>query len=742
MTAQKRAENIQRVPMSITALSGAVLAARGVTDILELPMVTPNLRLDTVSQTAGVSLRIRGIGASSNAAIDPSVAPYLDGVFIPRPGAILTSFLDVDDVEVLRGPQGTLFGRNATVGAIVLRTRAPSLTRDSAELSAEVGGYGARKVQGLANFTTGHDTALRIAAFASHDDGWIRDLTDGTTHGGSSTHAARLSFRADPTPQFDWVIRVDYAHSDGDAFHLTQVDVATATPAQLARYSLRSTTPLSLLTGPGFDTVQHFDHPSLNDWQWGVTSNAAWRIAGGYTLRLIDAFRSWRDTQTDGDVVFTPLDLLNRHGAFASDSQSHELQVLSPQGALLGGRLDFVSGLYYFDERYATSEVLDLGSQFCGFVYGANPAALAGCSAGPQASATVGRFEQRADSAAAYGQANLAIAPSLTLAVGARYTRDRKSGAFEQAVSNPFVGAGVLRAPEATALSLMDDHADWLANVSWRITPDVMTFVSFATGYKSGGFNNAGGAAPLDAATRTFKSETSTDVELGLKSTFFDRHLRLNADLYQTDLSDFQDRSFNGITFIIRNAGDVRARGAEAEGQFLPSDRVRLDFGLAYLDSIFTQNTSAPGLPGCTGAAGSCPLVQNLTGRPTTFAPKWQVDLNLEYDTKPFGGGWIAEVRGSMSYASRAFTTNDDNPQSLTGGETLLGARLDLHSPDRRWRAGLWCENLTNVKYFTLKFPQTLGGLFGGLDTATGAALMRGFMGAPFTFGGSVAATF
>ena len=141
VTAQKRAEDIQDVPLSIAAVSGAAMQAKGVTDVADLQKVVPNLSFSTVAQSAGVYIRIRGIGAGSNAAIDPSVAPYLDGVYIPRPGAILSSFLDVDHVEVLRGPQGTLFGRNATVGAISITTVAPSFSGDSAEVSAEGGSY-------------------------------------------------------------------------------------------------------------------------------------------------------------------------------------------------------------------------------------------------------------------------------------------------------------------------------------------------------------------------------------------------------------------------------------------------------------------------------------------------------------------------------------------------------------------------------------------------------------------------
>ena len=176
-----------------------------------------------------------------------------------------------------------------------------------------------------------------------------------------------------------------------------------------------------------------------------------------------------------------------------------------------------------------------------------------------------------------------------------------------------------------------------------------MTFVSYSTGYKSGGFNNGGGATALTSASRTFLSETSDDVELGLKSTFFEHRLQIDADLYQTDLMNFQDRSFNGLTFIVRNAGDVRARGAEVEGVLRPIEHVSVDFGVAYLDSIFTANHAAPGLPACTGAVGSCPLVQDLTGRTTTFAPKWTTDLGLEYDTSPFEGA----VAGPPSCAAR-----------------------------------------------------------------------------------------
>jgi len=545
------------------------------------------------------------------------------------------------------------------------------------------------------------------------------------------------------TDRLEWTGRADFARTTGGGINLSQPDVATATAAQVANFSARSTIPAALLTGPSYNSVQRFDSPSLNDRQYGLTSDLKWDAFAGYQLRLIDGFRWWRDSQTDGDVVFTPMDLLNRHGAFTSDSQSHELQLISPKDKLLGGRLDYVAGLYYFHETYGTSEVFDVGSQLCGFVYGVlRPAFIGPCRAAPAVSATTGVFSQHATSYAAYAQADFRIADPLTLTLGGRYTHDSKSGLFNQAVANPFLGAGVLRAPESTALSFSDSRPSWRANLTWKVTPDVMTFVSYSTGYKSGGFNNGGGAVALASASRTFQSETSDDVELGLKSTFFDHRLLLNADLYQTSLHNFQDRSFNGLAFIVKNAGDVRARGAEIEGVVRPIEHVSVDFGVAYLDSIFTANHFAPGLPGCTGAAASCPLVQDLTGRTTTFAPKWTTDLGLEYDTAPFAGGWTAQLRGTLNYTSKFFTTNDDNPQSIAGGQTLLGARATVVTPDQRWSFSLYGDNLTDQRYFTIKFPQTLDSLFGVRVPATGATLLRGFMGAPLTFGGRVSARF
>ncbi|MBI1198036.1 MAG: TonB-dependent receptor [Phenylobacterium sp.] len=741
VTAQKRAENIQDVPLSIMAVSQKAMEARGVVDARGLEKVVPNLRLDSIAQFAGVSIRIRGFGASSNAAIDPSVAPYIDGVFIPRPGAILTTFLDVESAEVLRGPQGTLFGRNATVGALSLRTATPRDTFGT-KAAIELGSYGTHKAEGMINAPVNDRLAIRVAALANKTDGYAKNLLDGKTYGANETIAGRLSAKFQATENVTWIGRVDYARTDGDGYALNQVDVSTLTPTQIANFAARTGTPAAALVyPPTHDFASAITNLNLKDRQYGVSSDLSIELGGDYTVRMINAYRNWRNNQSDGDVVFTPLDLISRDSTFDSKSQSHELQFISPKGALLGGKLDFVAGLYFFEEDYKISEGFNLGSQYCSNVIAvAAPARLAACNAGPFIGAANGLFQQNAKSYAAYAQATYAITSTLDLILGARETKDKKHGSFVETVANS--AAALLRGPENTNLKFDDSQPSWRANLSWHVTPDIMTFVTYSTGYKSGGLNSAGGAAPL-GQKRLFNSEKSKDWELGMKSVLFDRRLLLNVTAYRTDLDDFQERSFDGVSFLIRNAGSIRAKGVEIEGQARPIEGVSIDFGLAYLDSVFTSNKSAPGLPACNGSATSCPTLQDLTGRRPTYSPKWQGNIGAEYTTPAFADGYTLSVRGDMAYTGSMYTTNDLSEQGVDDSFTLYSGRITLTGPDKSWTMALFGDNLTNEHYFRgAKFVQTLDSIFGVRIPATGGTLYRGYVGAPRTWGIRVTKTY
>ena len=268
-----------------------------------------------------------------------------------------------------------------------------------------------------------------------------------------------------------------------------------------------------------------------------------------------------------------------------------------------------------------------------------------------------------------------------------------------------------------------------------------MAFVTYSSGYKSGGLNSAGVVTPLNDR-RLFDSETSEDWEVGLKSVLFDRRLLLNVTAFRTDLDAFQERAFDGVSFIVRNAGSIRAEGVEVEGQVRPTASITLDFAVAYLDSIFTENLRAPGLPGCTGAANSCPTVQDLTGRGSTFAPQWTANVGGEYASQPFAGGFVLTLRLDGSYTSSHYSLGDLTPQSLIDEVTLYSGRLTLTSPDASWNLSVFGENLTGERYFRSKIPQSLDGLFGVRVPSTGATLLRGYVGTPRTWGVRAVASF
>ncbi|MEH0194275.1 TonB-dependent receptor [Caulobacter sp. CCNWLY153] len=753
VTSQKRAENVQDVPVSMVALSGGQLEKAGIGNITQLQNAVPNFNVRTPLQAAGVTLVVRGFGTASNSAIDPDVAAYMDGVYIPRPGAILAGFLDVQSVQVLRGPQGTLSGRNATVGAVEITSNAPSFAGRSAEGSLEAASFDTFKGTLVANAPLGKALAIRGTAQASKTSGAIHNALDGKTYGGATATAARLSAKWEIAPPLTWLGRIDGARTTGDGVVANALDVATAPAAQLAAFRSRIAAAggAFALTGKeSLNTNQRLDSANFDDRQSGVSSELSFDFADGFEARLINAYRDWRNGQTDGDNLGTTLDIFYRRGDLHSTSQSHELQLISPQDKLLDGRLSFVAGLYYFEEDYSIRTAVNLGADWCRVVSPA--AARPACLAGAQAGAFRSLFTQNGRSYAAYAQADYKLADTLTLTLGARQTKDRKTGTYTSSVAN--VTAASFGAAETTRdLRTENAKPTWRANLSWRPQEDVMAYASYSTGYKSGGSNSASATTVLNAAARAFAPETSDNWEVGVKSELLDRRLQINADVYVMNIYDFQQRSYNGTFFTVRNAGDIRSQGFELSVQYRPDEHVRFDLGLAYLDSYYRSNPTAPGLPGCSATvANSCagyqatvggnPLVQDLTGRPNSQSPKWQGNFGLEYKTSPFAGGYVVSLRPDVSYVGRFYSTVDDNPQGIVKSHVVANLRASLTTPDDRWTLTAYINNIADERFWVMKYAQPLASNFGGNDAVTGASLLRGYAGAPRTVGVKVAAKF
>ena len=712
VTAQKRAENVQDVPISIAAFSGDTLEENNVTNIEQLAKITPNFAVAKGAQTTYVRMSVRGIGAASNTTVEPSVAVFLDGAYVPHAGAAITSLLDMQSVEVLRGPQGTLFGRNASVGAVSFHTARPKLGDFSGEVTGEIGNGDRYKMSGYVNLPVGDNAAFRIAGSQQWFGGYWRNRLDGDQVGGTDDTVLRGSFRSEWGP-VEWLVRADYAKITGDGATNIDFDRDSVSDAQWAFFS-------GFLGAPDTDlndrTLNQHLTADVDDEQWGVNSTLAWDVGGGSTIRLINSYRDWSNEQLDGDVVFTPTPIVSRTGLFDSKAQNHELQFISPKDQWLDGRLDLVAGAYYFHEKYSQGELLHMNAEFCNKLVPAGPGRTA-CNnflaATGGTNATVQDIDQTVDSYAAYAQANFRFSDKLYATVGGRYTKDEKDGKYDQ-LTNPFMAT--VRADEHLVLpGIKDSRFTYRMGLNYEPSPDHLFFASYSTGYKSAGYNSGAGSPSLTTVggifrpeRRVFDRETVDNWEVGAKSSFLDRRLTLNLTFYRMDIKGFQDRAFDGTSFTVRNAGELRHQGFEFDGIAKLGGGLTVYANVAYLDSEFTEYPNAANLPGLGGT-------QDLEGKPATFAPDWNGRIGFDWTGRIGSSGLNWALNSNLSFVSDQYggLVNDANPQTIIDGYALLGARATLNGPGDRWSVSLFGNNLTDKQYEAGNLYQFLEGSLG-----------------------------
>lgn len=742
VVAQKREQNILEVPLSIVSVSGDDLEQNGVDNALDLQRVVPNFYATRGSTVSNTRFVMRGIGTSGNTAVDQSIAVFLDGVYIARPSALYASFLDIASVEVVRGPQGTLFGRNTTAGGIILNSARPE-DETSFKASVELGNFEHRKVEAVANVAVNDNARLRFAAQANSRDGYHSD------YGDKEGYSIRATGDFNFDNGVDWLVRLDRSEVTGDGQNANEADGSTLTPTTLANFTARvgGAANLPELNDPTDFKINHVVGGDLDDEQWGVSSDLSWEIGEGYTLSLISGYRDYDNSQTDDDIIFLPIPLVARNSGLSSESWSQELRLISPED-LADGKLSYVAGLYYYEEDVEITEATSLSTIACNSLA---PAPLRpACLAGPLDNATDLTFTQTSESYAGYFQADYYLTDALSVQLGARYTKDERDGRFLQESPNAFAGLA-LRGAEDTDLKFSDSNPTYRLGLNYTTADGVLFFASYSSGYKSGGFDSGGGRTPRNATERTFDSEDADNYELGMKGRFFDDRLDASVTFYRTELSNFQARSFDGSSFVTRNAGELRHQGVEVDLSFAVNDTLTLSGGFAFLDSEFTDFAGAQALPGCGAASpalsGCGPIggdrnVQDLTGGENHFAPEWtgNIRANMEGNL----GDWQWRGNLAATYMGEQFAGGaiDNNPQVEEDDYVLTSARLTFTAPDGNLELALFGDNLTDEGYCTVRFYQPLAGNLGVNDAATGGTLGRCNPGAPRTFGASLTTYF
>lgn len=732
VTALKRQDSIQDVPISITAISGTFIENAGIDDIRDLTLYTPNFFVTTQNSIGNTQFVMRGVGSDGNSGIEPSVGVYVDGVYIPRSASMLNSLLDIQTFEVLRGPQGTLFGRNTPMGALNINTRAPSEEFESFfELTA--GNEQIRESKGYISGPLAENLTGRLSFVINDRSGFTRNVIEGGDTNDSKEYSGRVKLLWQPGDDFDISLIADYARIDGS---LGDEEFLNLTPGFVSTVEALSGVTV---TDTKLDHV--IENSVNNDRGWdenfgfNVTANLD---IGSHTLTSITSYRDWENV-IEGETLNLPIPMLELRRPQGTETFSQEVRILSPGGQ----RFDYVAGVFYYHEEYELQDLFTALPNLCLLrrfqsppgVGGSNPARIAACPIDSADLAPDFRadFNTNLDSVALFGQGTLNITDDLSLTAGVRWTRDDKEGSYiaTTAVTTDFIQ------PANFFGDRVDKQTNWLINGRYSVTDEAMFFFSVSTGFKSGGFNGR-----TNATQREFGPEKTTDYEVGVKSTLLDGRLLANVTLYRTNLENFQDSVSlsTGLAFNVQNAGELRVQGVEADFQFNPIDQLTIIASGAYLDSKFLDFVGAS-VPSGFGF-GDLPtiirrddgsLVQDLTGSRRQSSPRWQSSVSSTWTDKlPGFDGMEWFLSMDWSYMGEHFLLGNLDPGSLEPKRSVFGLRAGISSEDDRWKFTAWSQNLTDKQFCISRFNQPLGGLFGG------GQVLRCNLGDPLTFGGTL----
>lgn len=730
VSARKRSEDLLDVPLSVTVVSGSTLQRDGDYSIQDLAEKVPNLIIEP-SNPRQTSISIRGLGKNSaNDGLETSVGVYVDGVYLSQPGETTFDLADISQVEVLRGPQGTLFGKNNTGGVLNITTLKPSFT-STESVEALVGNYGTYELHASATGPISDTVAFRFTAYDRLRDGFLNNLYDGVKFNGFDRQGFRGQLLFQPSDSF--VVRLIAEHYESD-----EKTGGTVLWLSDPYYSNGKQIPLGKTLGA--QTAPFGYVPVFDPWARNIDLNSARGVKtkqdaasiqvtanlGAYTLDSITAFRRYSfDAKNDGDD--TPLDIVDFNGTTSTNKQySEELRLSSP----LGGAFDYVAGVYiYHDDLWTNSDQLN-GSLYAAFngIPLTNPGALDGVLQNTIGTPVV-------DSYAGFAQGNLHFADRWTLTGGLRETDEHKSATIDNTVSGgadpATLNAADLAARLANILTTsayteFTEHAlSWMGSLSYRIDEDINTYVTASKGFKSGGINVEVTNVPLVVAP-----ETAIDVEAGIKSKWLGNRLQVNANLYDSTIHNYQGNFQSTSATLgnyIANVGNVHVRGAEFEFETLPVESLRIGGGVAYNRATYQNFTNA-----------ACPLEQppgqkicDFSGRQLPFAPLWTAEATTEY-THALGAQTTGYLRNNLIFRSAQNVNSSLSVYGIQDAYTVANFQAGAirHVGSSSFDLSIWVRNAFDRGYLT------------SIGTAPGTKTLVAGLGDPRTFGATLRVVF
>jgi len=642
VTAERREQNLQDIPISATVLSAADLEKRGVTDLNDIQQVAPAVAINVVNRSTFVN--IRGVGIAQSAPTsNPGVAFYIDGQLIPHEQFIGQAFYDINSIEVLRGPQGTLTGQNSTGGAIYVRTPAPVFNKYSASFEQTFGNYSAVRSIGAANLGFSDSLALRLAAVYDDRDSFTDNIGPSASNPGNvglKSGRANLAYRA-LDGRFTANLRLEYFDwkTDNNAVK-NRADAVTSDPFTIEEDAR------SFMNQQG--------HRNSLELHYGITD--------GVELRLLSSRqRGKTEDQTDGDRTATALPQPPNANvgrvAYARTGFKtwiHEANLLSTGE----GRVQWVLGAFYMHEGIPVSLLRD-NRHTTDFV---------------ASNSTIITHAEN-ESKSGFGQVNAFVTDTVELIAGARYSKDTQ---YYNRIALPGapLPAGTDRiGPPASS-------SEWTGKIggNWHATDDLMYYGTISRGYKAGGVN-------LTLGTPNFAPEKNTVYEGGFKSTLADKRLRLNGSLFYSDYKDIQFSSLFNALPLTQNAASGKAVGAELEltGRFGGWD---VNAGLGYLDATFAKAASIVNT--VTNVQTVVPKGANLP-----FSPEFTMNAGVGYGFEMGGGRLVPRVQ--WSYVGRQLATPFPSAVTIVPSRNLVDLRLTYERDN--WQVEAFSNNVTDKTY-------------------------------------------
>lgn len=700
VTARRRPERLQDTPIAVSAFSGEALENRQILQTQDLERVTPNLQFKPAGQLSGNSASsvvfIRGVGqVDPTAAVDPGVGIYLDEVYLGRAVGGAIDFGDIDGVEVLRGPQGTLFGRNTIGGAILVRTRQPELGVFSGKVRARTGTDNLYEGFAAINIPIGQTVAARVSGGFRKRDGYVIRAFDGLDLGNEDGYSFNGALKWEPSDKFNLFIRADYSKRDenGAPFVFAEINerAPVAAIASVAAGCPGATIPFAPLV-PGDPRFGAPNVPQINDARCAndfqargayvnggtapvMSSSEVWGVAGTANINLtekasIKLISAYRETESRGvrDADNTPLLLITTDVAAKSEQFSQEVQL-----QLDFGTVSAIVGGYYFNEETKERATVPLA-------FPPSPPVIGSLLSGGPGSRDLQISNLETDSVAVFTEVSVKPAEGLELTGGLRYTADRKT--YQGTVFNLFPATlpdpdplPTLAIPQGGPLFIFNtpNSRDFTAltgsaSLQYRWNDAISTYVSYSRSFKSGGFNTRYNAPPPGNMPVPFDEEKVTSYEVGAKTQF--GRLRLNVAAFQAEYQDIQLIFRQGVVPLLFNAGEARYRGAEVELSYRTPWGLSLDAGASMLRDKIKSITLIPGATATVAPGDDLP-----------FTPEFQANFGIAYSIA-LGNGMEVTPRIDGSYTSKSTFITGSIPSIEENGYFVANASLAVGITD------------------------------------------------------------